>query len=154
MRFLCDQMLGNLSRWLRFFGFDTYYVRSDIDDDEVLKIAEIDDRVLITRDKELVIRARKRNVKNIDIKYIDLDDQLKQVLKDVYIDDNKILSKCSICNSFLMKINKYDYKDKIPIKIFNNLDNFLFCKLCSKIYWKGTHYDKILEKISVIKNVI
>ena len=39
MKFLCDQMLGNLSRWLRFFGFDTYYIQSDIDDDDLLKIA-------------------------------------------------------------------------------------------------------------------
>jgi len=154
MKFLCDQMLGNLSRWLRFFGFDTYYISRDINDEELLKIAEIENRVLITRDKELTIRARKRNLKNICIKSINLDDQLKHVLKDVDIDDNKFLSKCSICNSILLKINKHDFKDKIPIKIFNNLDDFLFCKFCNKTYWKGTHYDKILEKISLIKNDI
>ena len=154
MKFLCDQMLGNLSRWLRFFGFDTYYAKNDISDDELLDIAKKDNRVLITRDKELIIRAKSRNLKYISINTIDLDDQLRYVLKGISIDDEKILSKCSICNSNLIKINKNNFKDEIPIKIYNNLDDFLFCKTCNKVYWKGTHFDKILKKISLIKEDI
>ena len=147
-------MLGNLSRWLRFFGFDVYYAKNDIRDDELLNIAKKEKRVLITRDKELIIRARSRDLKYISINSISLDDQLKYVLKGLALDKNKILSKCSICNSDLIKINKKDFKDKIPIKIYNNLDDFLLCKICDKIYWKGTHYDKILKKISLIRKDI
>ena len=152
MKFLCDQMLGNLSRWLRFFGFDTYYVKRDINDDELLKIAEKENYILITRDKDLIIRAKKRKLKIISIKSLNLDDQLKHVLKDIKIDENEILSKCSICNSKLIKINKQDFKDKIPIKIYNNMNDFYFCNFCDKIYWKGSHYDKIIKKIFTIKN--
>jgi len=152
MKFLCDQMLGNLSRWLRFFGFDTYYIKRDINDDELLKIAEKDNRIIISRDKELIIRARKRKLKIISIPYINLDDQIKLVLKNVEIDENKILSRCSICNTNLIKINKQDLKDNISIKIYNNMNDFLLCKFCDKIYWKGTHYDKIIKKIFTIKN--
>ena len=49
MKFLCDQMLGTLARWFRLFGFDTFYANSEISDDEVLKIAETENRILITQ---------------------------------------------------------------------------------------------------------
>jgi uncharacterized protein with PIN domain len=144
-------MLGNLSRWLRFFGFDTCYIKRNVKDDELLDIAKSEKRILVSRDKELIIRARKRNLEYILIKIINLDEQLRYVLKDVDVDNNLILSRCSICNSNLIKINKEDFKDKIPIKIYNNLDEFLYCNICDKTYWKGTHYDKIIDKISLIK---
>ena len=152
MKFLCDQMLGNLSRWLRFFGFDTYYIQSDIDDDELLKIAEKDNRIIITRDKELIIRANKRKLKIINIDSINLDVQIKRILKNAEINENKILSRCSICNTILKKIDKQDVKNKVPNKIYNNMNIFFFCELCDKTYWMGTHYDKIIKKIIEIKN--
>ena len=68
MKFLCDQMLGTLATWLRLFGFDTFYANAEMDDDELLKIAEKENRVLITRDKELIIRAKKKNIKVIESK--------------------------------------------------------------------------------------
>ena len=40
MKFLCDQMLGTLAKWLRLLGFDTFYASSDISDDELLKLAK------------------------------------------------------------------------------------------------------------------
>jgi uncharacterized protein with PIN domain len=144
-------MLGNLSRWLRFFGFDTYYIKTDIDDDELLNIAEKDNRIIITRDKELIIRARKRKLKNIKIDTIDLDNQLKIIFKNIKIDNDKILSRCSICNNLLEKIGKEDVINRIPNKIYDNMDDFYLCKKCVKIYWMGSHYDKIINRINTIK---
>lgn len=151
MKFLCDQMLGNLSRWLRFFGFDTYYIKTNIDDDELLNIAEKDNRIILTRDKELIIRAKKRKLGIIKIDTIDLDNQLKLVLKNIKIDNDKILSRCSICNTILRQIEKDDIKNRLPNKIYNNMNDFFFCKNCDKIYWMGSHYDKIINRIIKIK---
>jgi uncharacterized protein with PIN domain len=152
MKFLCDQMLGNLSNWLRFFGFDTIYIKDEVSDDELLKIAENENRIIISRDKELIIRADKRNLKNIKIKSIDLDEQLKNVLNEAKINKNIILSRCSLCNNNLTKIKKKDFKDDIPNKIYDLFEEFLYCSFCNKIYWKGSHYDKILKKINKLKN--
>ncbi len=145
-------MLGKLSRWLRFFGFDTYFVNRYIDDNELLNIAEKEHRIILTRDKEVIIRARKRKLKTIDIDSKNLDDQLNLTLNYVELDESKFLSRCSLCNSILIKIDKKDAKDKIPNKIYKNMNNFLLCEKCDKIYWMGTHYDKIVKKISEIKN--
>jgi uncharacterized protein with PIN domain len=152
MKFLCDQMLGKLSRWLRFFGFDTLYIKGDVDDDELLRIAEKEERVILTRDKQLIIRVIKRKLDFIKINSINLDDQLKSVFKIIKFNENIILSRCSICNSILIKIDKKDVKNRVPFNIYNRMNDFFYCEYCNKIYWMGTHYDKIINKIFKIKN--
>jgi len=154
MKFLCDHMLGTLAKWLRLFGFDTYYPSNDMIDDELIIIADEENRILITRDKELIQRANRKNIKVIEIKTIDLDEQLNLVIKKININKDLILSRCSVCNSILNSILKEEVDGKVPEKIFNNHKDFLYCLKCNKIYWKGSHYNNILTKIDKISNLI
>jgi uncharacterized protein with PIN domain len=149
MKFLCDQMLGTLAKWLRIYGFDTFYANSIISDDEIILISKKDDRCLITRDKELAFRCKRENIKIKHIKAVNLDEQINLVLHDLEIDKDKILSRCLVCNSEVIKIKKETIKDKVPIKVFQKHKKFWFCKKCNKIYWKGSHYDKMLQKIDL-----
>jgi uncharacterized protein with PIN domain len=151
MRFLCDQMLGTLAKWLRLFGFDTFYANNVIEDIELLQIAKKEKRIIITRDKELFIRGKKQNLKVIKIESTDLDIQLKQVLNGIRINDETIFSRCSLCNSLIEKIEKHEIKNKVFDKIYKNNDSFWFCPKCDKIYWMGSHYNKIISKINEIK---
>ncbi len=147
MKFLCDQMLGTLAKWLRICGFDTYYAKRHTKDKKLIDIAKKEDRVLITRDKELVYNAKREQVKTIKIETKDLDEQLKIVLSKVDIEKGLILSRCTICNGLLEKISKKNVKEKVPKMVFENNNDFLYCRRCDKIYWKGTHYKKMLDKI-------
>jgi len=147
MKFLCDQMLGTLAKWLRLMGFDTFYVNSEITDDEILDIAKDKERIIISRDKELIIRGKKENLKVVETKTTDLDEQLKQVLDIIDINEDLILSRCSICNTPLETIERNKVTDKVPKKVFENNNRFWFCKKCNKYYWMGSHYNKILDKI-------
>ena len=151
MKFLCDQMLGTLAKWLRLFGFDTFYANAEMDDDELLEMAEKENRVLITRDKELIIRAKKKNIQIVEMTSIDLDEQLSVILKNVDVDEKTVLSRCSLCDTILNEIKRDDVKNKVPEKVFRNNDRFWFCSKCDKIYWRGSHYDKIQSKINKIK---
>ena len=148
MKLLCDRMLGTLAKWLRVYGFDTYYPSQELDDFDLIIIAKKEKRVLITRDKELVYNAKKELVDVIFINSKILDEQLKTVLKKIKFDKNKVLTRCLICNNVLKNISKDKIKDKVPEKIFEKHNYFLYCKKCDKIYWKGTHYEKMIEKIS------
>ena len=152
MKFMCDQMLGSLAKWLRILGFDTYFANNKMTDNELLNIAFKENRVLISRDKELIIRGNKKKIKTIELISKNLDDQLRDVFKNFKINYKNILSRCILCNTLLINIKKNMIKDKVPELIFENNEKFWFCKKCDKVYWTGSHYDKIKLKINEIKN--
>jgi len=147
MKFLCDRMLGTLAKWLRIYGFDTFYANSETNDDELLRITKKENRTLITRDIELIYRAKRENLIVIEVKTTDLDEQLKLVLKHVKVDKNTFLSRCTLCNTAIHAIKKDEVKNKVPKKVFENNNKFWFCKKCDKIYWMGSHYEKMKDKI-------
>jgi len=151
MKFLCDRMLGTLAKWLRIFGFDTFYANAEVSDEELLQIAKKENRVFVTRDKQLVQIGRRENLKVIEIDTTDLDEQLRLVLKDVEIDEDAVLSRCLICNTTLGEISKKDVKTRVPEKVFRNKEIFWFCPKCDKIYWTGSHTDKMIKKVNKIK---
>jgi hypothetical protein len=148
MNFLCDQMLGTLAKWLRIYGFDTFYANSTISDDKIIMISKKENRCLITRDEELAFRCKKENIKIIHFKVVDLDEQLNLVLHGLEIDKDKFLSRCILCNYELSKIKKDQVKDKVPTKVFQNHEKFWFCKKCDKIYWVGSHTENMMKKIN------
>jgi len=150
MKILCDQMLGTLAKWLRILGFDTFYVNVKMSDEDLLNIAKGENRTIFTRDKELIIRGKKKNLNFIPIVTTELDLQLNQVLKHVNIDEKSILSRCTLCNTVLDKVEKNKVQGKIPSKVFENNEKFWFCSKCNKFYWMGSHYNKMINKIGKI----
>lgn len=148
MKFLCDQMLGTLAKWLRIYGFDTFFVNSEMDDAKLMEITKKENRILITRDRNLIQSARRENLKTIEIKKTDINEQISTVLGDIKIDNKKVLSRCILCNTEIEEIKKGDIKTKVPKRVFDNNEKFWFCKKCNKIYWKGSHYEKMFEKIN------
>jgi uncharacterized protein with PIN domain len=147
MKFLCDQMLGTLAKWLRIYGFDTFYATNDLDDSRLLDISKKENRILLTRDKKLIQIARRENIKTLEIKTTDINEQISIVIKEYKKDKNKILSRCILCNSKVEDLDKEEVKGKVPDRVFKGNEKFWFCKSCNKIYWKGSHYEKMYEKI-------
>lgn len=147
MKLLCDQMLGTLAKWLRIYGFDTFYSNDIVNDSQLLEISKKENRILITRDKELTYVARRENIKIIEISTTDIDEQILVVLSNVKPDKTKFLSRCIVCNSQIEEIKKYSVKSKVPERVFENNEKFWYCKKCDKIYWRGTHYENMFEKI-------
>ena len=153
MRFVCDQMFGTLANWLRLLGFDTFYTAEEISDDELLQVASAENRTLITRDKQLVFSARKLQVPVIYIDSKDLNEQLKRVLKEsnAQIADEKTLTRCSVCNGILKAVKKQSVEGKVPENVYLYQQQFWQCLQCHKIYWKGSHFQKIKSKINQLK---
>ena len=144
-------MLGSLATWLRFFGYDTYYTNERKEDRELLEIAKKEKRTLLTRDKTLIAIAKKQGIDLIPIETISLDEQLLLALKDRSIEDLKVLSRCSLCNTELRIASKNQVKDKVPPKVYDQYMLFWLCPKCDKAYWRGSHYDKILKKVNQLK---
>jgi len=153
MKILCDQMLGTLAKWLRILGFDTFYANAEMSDEDLLNIAKGENRTIFTRDKELIIRGKKKNLNVIAVETTDLDLQLNQALKHVNIDEKEVLSRCTLCNTVLDTVEKNKIQGKVPSKVFENNEKFWFCSKCNKFYWVGSHYNEMINKIDKIKKL-
>ncbi len=147
-------MLGTLAKWLRILGFDVYYADKVISDGSILEIAKKERRKIITMDKQLKESAKRRGIDVVDVENEDLDNQIRTVLSMYPIEEHKILSRCTICNTPLVEIEKDRVAGRVPDKVLRYHDKFWYCKKCDKIYWKGSHWDKMKERINRIKENI
>jgi uncharacterized protein with PIN domain len=146
VRFIADEMLGKLSRWLRMAGFDVLYLRQ-IDDAELLKIAQQESQFLLTRDTRLIRRCDPE--KSLFIGQDHLADQLRELfgrfpeLKS----QARPLSRCVECNALLLPIAKEEVREKVWPYVYQSQEHFTTCPDCHRIYWEATHVAKIRKKL-------
>lgn len=143
MKFLADQMLGKLAKYLRFLGYDTFYTNKPISDKELIEIAKREERIILTRDKIIA-----QNVpKSVYLKNESLEEQFRELNKNAKITKIAILSRCSLCNSVLEKVNKELIKEMVPEYIYLHNNDFYICNTCKKVYWYGSHTKRIITEI-------
>jgi len=147
MKFICDQMLGTLAKWLRIMGYDTLY--GDGDDSELIKIAVDEKRVLITRDREL----HNRYENSLLVEGTELENQIRSVMDslDLRINMENALSRCTVCNTPVRKIRKDEVKGKVPPHAYETHDEFWICPDCKRIYWRGTHWENMKNFMEKLK---
>jgi len=151
LKFFADRMLGRLAKKLRILGFDTLYF-SDIPKNEIFRLCKKEDRILLTRDKQIAKRAWKEKVAFFFLKSDKWYSQLKAV-KDrfnISLEDCLLFSRCSECNGFLEHIDKEKIKNKIPEYVYLTNNEFLMCPKCGKVYWRGTHTENIMNDLNKI----
>lgn len=154
-RFISDVMLGSLSKWLRILGFDTLYFR-EIDDNELIRIAKQEERILLTRDSGIA-GSRKIN-SYILLKSNDTAGQLKELLKALKnftsTGTEEIMPRCTECNGELLSADREAVSNDIPEYVFLNFNSFFKCMDCGKVYWEGSHKKMIDAKIySILKEM-
>ena len=154
IKFVCDIMLKNLTRWLRMFNIEALYPPSENDTD-VVSFALEHDAIILTKDKEMC--KRKAAKKCYLIMSDNIDDMLFEVFKKFKLElpDKFYPNFCPICNGMLKIMSKDDVekeKSKIPIKVLNNVKQFWKCNNCGKIFWKGTHWKKINKRLENLKS--
>lgn len=147
LTFFVDAMLGNIAKKLRLMGYDSSYF-SDIEDDELIKLAKNDKRIIISRDEGLIQKAQKYGLECIFLKNKEEIEQFREIieklnLKTIQINGDK--ARCPKCNSKTNPINKKNIQDKIPLKVLENNEKFWICENCEQIFWEGTHI-KNLQK--------
>ena len=147
-RFVADQMLGRLSKWLRMLGFDTLYINPVLDSD-LLSLCKKDDRILLTRDTLLlkVREIRDGQVKSLLVDHDDLSEQLKQVIQNFHLRPNPRMVLCPEDNTLLEIADKQTARQFVPRFIFQTQMEFSRCPKCNRFYWQGTHWQRIQEKV-------
>ncbi len=146
MRFICDDNLGKLAKYLRVLGYDTLF-KSEIEDSELLRIALSDTRIILSRDSKL--KTLKSADKIVLIRFYDPVEQLQQVFRELELkpQKDKSFTRCLDCNTELVEILKEKCKQRIPPYAFKTQERFLHCESCDKIFWAGTHVERLFEKL-------
>jgi hypothetical protein len=148
MKFIADNMLGRLAKWLRIIGCDVLYFQ-DIEDEELIRISLKENRIVLTRDTKLIKRLKNYLfIKNDHIK-----DQLSQFLDAFRIDPfENFFKRCTVCNDLIKEIKKDEIKKFIPPYVYNTQSIFMRCPGCKRIYWGGTHKRRAEDRLKEFLN--
>lgn len=144
--FVADVHLHTLARKLRMLGFDTDYEKHR-DDDVLADISEREKRVLLTRDRQLLMRRKVS--RGLYVHNTDPDRQVREVVRrlDLYTDIHPF-KRCVICNTPIEPLGEdnplYDrLLAGVPKDVKRRRDSYYYCPSCVKIFWRGKHVEKM-----------
>jgi hypothetical protein len=156
MRFIVDSNVGRLATWLRIAGFDTLFAEG-IDDNRLVRIALDEDRVLLTKDRQIL---KRRLVTSGRLKVILIEDdevkaQLRQVLATLNLAGQlRPFSLCVECNEPLVPREREEVEELVPPYVFQTQTQYMQCPGCLRIYWRGTHWERMSRELEVIAGTV
>lgn len=148
-RFVLDVHLGTLARRLRLLGFDCWY-RTDADDDELAAVADAEQRILLSRDRQLLVR--RTVIHGYCPRADDPEEQLAEVVVRYGLAVRAApLTRCVRCNGALVPVDKAEVVDELPPRTRLAFDTYARCVGCGQVYWPGAHtpaIDAILADVA------
>jgi uncharacterized protein with PIN domain len=146
--FVLDNHLGKLATYLRMLGLDTLY-RNDFQDEILAQLSNHENRILLTRDQDLLkrrlvthgywVREKTPHRQVIEIlKRFDLADKLNP------------FTRCLRCNGLLEPVPKDAILDRLEPKTRLYYDRFARCPVCDQIFWQGSHWERMQQMIDTL----
>jgi uncharacterized protein with PIN domain len=154
IKFIADNNVGKLARWLRLIGYDTVLLNQK-DDAQMIKIALGENGVILTKDAQFMKRRLVTNgtLKTVHIEQDDPELQVQKVVETLSLDyDFKPFSRCLECNRALVARDKGGVKDLIPARVFETQSQYTQCPACHRIYWPGTHWQAMGKKLKDLQS--
>ncbi|MGQ0658356.1 MAG: Mut7-C RNAse domain-containing protein [Chromatiales bacterium] len=137
-RFIADSHLGALAKYLRIVGFDTLY-RNDYHDREVAAIAATERRIVLSRDKGLLMHRAVTH--GCYVRATRPLEQLEEILTrlDLYAAIAPF-TRCLLCNAPLRALGRDEAAGRVPEDTVRYYADFRACGQCDRIYWAGSHF--------------
>ena len=149
LRFILDNHLGRLAAYLRMLGFDALY-RNDYQDEELASVSSHEDRILLTRDKRLLMRSLVTRGCWLRSKAPRV--QLEEVVQRYHLAAAiRPFQRCVRCNAELVSVRKEDILHRLEPLTRRYYEDFALCPGCDQIYWKGSHYERMQQ---IVQNVL
>lgn len=149
-RFACDAMLRGLARWLRAWGYDATW-RYGIGDRELLAEARAQGRVVLTADSGILARRRVREGDPVAVA-VPHDapplEQLRVVVRRLGLP--RLPGRCMGCGGALERVPKADVAGEAPPRTYAWLEEFYRCRRCRGLFWKGTHWQRIQDRLALL----
>ena len=149
-RFFCDAGLGGLARWLRAAGYEALW-QPRIEDDALLAEARRLGATLLTTDSLLMERRLLRNgvIPSLWLPpTLGAAEQLEQVLREFRLP--LLTPRCMSCGGELCPVDKEAMHERIPPRTYRWLDDYFVCQRCGKLFWHGTHWQRIRERLRTV----
>lgn len=130
---------------MRALGYDTFYQKG-IKDHQLLRLALEQERVLLTRDRKLI---QVRTIPQFVLIWSDKPlAQLEELMQKtgIKLNQENFFSRCIECNAILEKVAKEKVKNRVYPYVYQTQEDFWRCPVCDRLYWAGTHIQRMQEK--------
>jgi uncharacterized protein len=154
-KFIVDQNVGKMAKWLRMAGFDASLF-TGADDAAMVAAAITEKRILLTRDRRIMKRRVivGGRIKAILIESDHFKAQVQQVISTLRLDKSSFrpFTICIECNQRLEERVKEAIKDRVPPYVYQTQEHFAECPACRRLYWQGTHWQAMSREIEGMRN--
>jgi hypothetical protein len=147
-RFVLDGHLGRLASHLRMLGLDSLY-HNDYEDEQLVRASVEEERILLTRDRLLLMHKVIKH--GYLLRSMDPTEQLYEVVQRFgLVKWVKPFERCMNCNHPLKPVSKEMVLEKLEPLTKKYYDEFKLCPACKQVYWKGSHYERMLGLIAKV----
>ncbi len=147
LAFICDVNVGKLAILLRMIGVDVL-MGNEWDDAQIAAFAEKERRVVLSKDSGLLKRNQVEFGRLIRCK--DPDGQLKEVVDFFGLRPGPFFTRCLRCNRILAPVDKAEIEHRLLPKTKKYFHHFYLCPGCDRIYWAGSHMEKMRQRLRAI----
>jgi hypothetical protein len=155
IRFIVDHNVGKLAKWLRMLGYDSLFFDGS-DDSHMVKQAMAEDRIILTRDTEIMKRRVINNgrLKAVLVESEEPERQIRQLMETLELKCQfKPFTLCLECNQPLAERQREEVKDRVPSYVYKTQTQYMECPACRRIYWRGTHWEAMTRKLAKLANI-
>jgi hypothetical protein len=147
-RFVADAHLGGLAHLLRMTGFDTLY-DNHYRDDEIVRLALAQGRIVLTRDRELL--KRRGVTHGCYVHALRPEQQLREVFDRLDLARAaRPFTRCLSCNQPLREIEKTRIASRLPPRVRECYQRFSVCDGCDRVLWEGSHWRRMRERVDAL----
>lgn len=148
-RFVLDVHLGRLARWLRLLGIDTVY-SNDCDDETLAGIARNEHRILLTRDRRLLMRSAVEH--GHWVRTPEPRAQLSEIIQRYdLLPLSRPYTRCAHCNGLLVPATREEVAHMLQPRTASCHSEFTRCQSCGQIYWPGSHLKRLREILNTVQ---
>jgi uncharacterized protein with PIN domain len=151
-KFIVDNNVGRLAKWLRVLGFDTLFI-NPIADEDLLEIARREGRIIVTKDTAFLRRREviDGRLRVVFVRSNDRFGQLREVIGALNLPaPDRWFSRCLACNAPLEAVAKAEVAGQVPPYVYATHNGFQRCSNCGRVYWPGTHWERMRAELQTV----
>ncbi len=146
-RFLCDEMLGQLCRYLRAAGYDTVLANDGHQDRDLLHRCHEEGRHFLTQDTLIREHKAARDIALI-LPHGELDELVALLDARFHLDWlSRAFTRCLVDNTLLMPAGEAA-RARVPLDALRADEPLKMCPACGRVYWRGSHYKRMQGRLA------